>query len=1037
MFLTKISVKHPVFAAMMMMFIVIVGAFSFKKLGVDNYPKIDIPVVVVITTYPGASPDTVETDVTRRIEETLNSISGVDELTSTSYEGRSVVVAQFKLEVDGMLAAQDVRDKVSSIEQLLPDGVDKPRVVRFNPTDRPIISVALSSSAVPLPELTEIADQRIVKRLNVISGVGQATVVGGQSRQFEILLNRHDIEALGLSVDQVIASVQQQNQKYPSGTIKTKLTETTLQVDGRVEEPRDFMNLVIAKKGDLAIYVRDIATFKDGAADAESRALLNGEPSVAIDIVKSQEANTVAVAKSVKEAVKKLNDEYAGSGLTLRVIADNSLAIEESVEQVQATLIEGAILAVAIVFIFLGSWRSTVITGLTLPISIIGTFAVIQMMGFTLNTMSLLALTLSIGILVDDAIVVRENITRHLHMGKNHFQAALDGTNEIGIAVLATTATIIAVFLPVAMMEGIIGRFFYEFGMTVSVAVLISLFVSFTLDPMLSSVWYDPASQPNAKRGPVGRIFVKFEHAFDRLTERYVHFIKWTLNNRKKTLAGTLLVFIVSLFMVKMVGVEFAPKADQGRFEVAITGPTGSSLDYTTLKIKQVELALKEFPEVASTYSTINTGGSSGKHKGKVQVELVSFKERTRSTFDIEGPIRNRLSLIPGIEASVSQEGVGGRGKTLQISLLGDDDKVLEKISSGIMKKIQAIDGVVEIESSAEDTADAFAIKLRHDRAADLGVNLAKVAATIPPLVKGEDVTTWTASDGVSYDIVVRLPEDQRTSLDDVANMLVATDRKNDDGTTQMVRLNQFADITLTKNPMEIRRSDLAREVKISANVTGRPLGEVTAEVQKMLADEKLPTGYRHVFGGEAKNMANTVGPMLTALTMAIVFIYIVLASQFGSFVQPLAIMAALPLSLIGVILGLLASGSTFNMFSLIGFIMLMGLVTKNGILLIDFANQETRRGTAFIDALVQSGSVRFRPIIMTTLAMIFGMIPLAMAMSGGGAQRAPMAHAVIGGLISSTILTLVVVPVIASYLDQLSTWVKGYFKHPDEEAHG
>lgn len=1036
MFLTKISVKHPVFAAMMMMFIVIIGVFSFKKLGVDQYPKIDIPVVVVITTYPGASPDTVETDVTRRIEETLNSISGMDELTSTSYEGRSVVVAQFKLEVDGMLAAQDVRDKVSSIEQLLPDGVDKPRVVRFNPTDKPIISVALSSETVPLPELTEIADQKIVKRLNVVSGVGQATVVGGQGRQFEILLNRHDIEALGLSVDQVISSIRQQNQKFPSGSIKTKLTETTLQVDGRVEQPRDFMDLVVAKKGDLPIYVRDIATFKDGAADAESRALLNGQPAVSIDIVKSQEANTVEVAKAVKKVVETLNKEYADSGLTLRIIADNSLSIEESVEQVQSTLVEGALLAVAIVFVFLGSWRSTVITGLTLPISIIGTFAVIQMLGFTLNTMSLLALTLSIGILVDDAIVVRENITRHLYMGKNHFQAALDGTNEIGIAVLATTATIIAVFLPVAFMEGIVGRFFFQFGVTVSVAVLISLFVSFTLDPMLSSVWYDPASQPNAKRGPIGRIFVKFEHGFERLTNQYVRFIKWTLIHRKKTLAGTMIVFVASLFMVKLVGVEFAPKADQGRFEVAITGPTGSSLDYTTLKIKQVENALKEFPEVASTYSTINTGGSSGKHKGKVSVELVPFKERTRSSFDIEGPVRKRLALIPGIESSVSQEGVGGRGKTLQISLLGDDDKVLERIATGIIEKMGKIDGVIEMESSSEMTSDALSIKLRHDRAADLGVNLAKVAGTIPPLVKGEDVTTWTANDGVSYDIVVRLPEYQRSNLDDVENMLVATDRKNEDGTTQMVRLNQFADIVMNKNPMEIRRSDMAREVKISANVSGRPLGDVTAEVQKMLSAEKLPAGYRHSFGGEAKNMAQTIGPMLTALGMAVIFIYIVLASQFGSFVQPLAIMAALPLSLIGVILGLLASGSTFNLFSLIGFIMLMGLVTKNGILLIDFANQETRRGTSFVDALVKSGSVRFRPIIMTTLAMIFGMIPLAMAMAGGGAQRAPMAHAVIGGLISSTILTLVVVPVIASYLDQLSTWVKSHFKHPDQEAH-
>ncbi len=700
----------------------------------------------------------------------------------------------------------------------------------------------------------------------------------------------------------------------------------------------------------------------------------------------------------------------------------------------QTTLIEGAALAVAIVFLFLNSWRSTVITGLTLPIAIIGTLAVIDVLGFTLNTLSLLALTLSIGILVDDAIVVRENITRHLHMGKSHIRAALDGTNEIGLAVIATTATIVAVFLPVAFMDGIVGRFFYEFGVTVSAAVLISLFVAFTLDPMLSSVWYDPDAQPDAKRGPIGRLIARFDRGFEWLAGQYRHVIGWTLRHRFVTLLVTSGIFVGSLLMVPLVGAEFVPNTDEGRFQITISAPVGSSLDYTTAKVRQVEKALREFPEVETLYSTVNTGGTVGKHRATVLVALVPLEMRSRTPVTLAEPIRKRLSAISGIEVAILQTGLGGGESPVQLSILGDDRAILEKIATGLMEDMKKIPGLVDVTSSTRDVTSVLSVRLKREAASDLGIARSDLATALSPLIGGEDVSKWTDAGGNSYDIVVRLPGERRSDTTLLGELMIATGRTASNGAPLMVRLDQVAEITTVEAPAEIRRIENRREVLVSANITGRPLGEVTDELKTLTAARDLPDGYRIRFGGDAETMEETVGHMVTALAMAVIFIYIVLASQFGSFLQPLAIMASLPLSLIGVLIGLMVAGSTINMFSLIGFIMLMGLVTKNGILLVDFANRERKRGLTLNEALASAGIIRFRPIIMTTLAMIFGMIPLGMAVGGGGAQRAPMAHAVIGGLISSTLLTLIVVPTILSYIDSLTRRLARLLpKAPDE----
>ncbi|MBP2566479.1 AcrB/AcrD/AcrF family protein [Agrobacterium tumefaciens] len=1037
MFLTRISVTHPVFATMMMVALLVMGAFSLQRLGLDQYPNVDVPVVVVVTSYPGATPETVETEVTRPVEDALNAIGGLDEVTSTSYEGRSVVVAKFKLEVQSSAAAQEVRDKIAAIEANFPKDAQKPVISRFDPAAEPVLSVAISSTSLDVPALTTLADQRVVRQLTTVAGVGQATLVGARKRQIDVTIDETRMRALGIGINEVVNALRAGNTNSPAGSVVDPVSERTIQVQGRIEEPQALLDMVVARRGGAAIELRDVAKLSEGAADAESRALYNGQTALAIDIVKVQDANTVQVATDVRKRLDALNAELAPQNVQLRIVTDSSIPIRESVGQVQTTLIEGAALAVAIVFLFLNSWRSTVITGLTLPIAIIGTLTVIDFLGFTLNTLSLLALTLSIGILVDDAIVVRENITRHLHMGKSHLRAALDGTNEIGLAVIATTATIVAVFLPVAFMDGIVGRFFYEFGVTVSAAVLISLFVAFTLDPMLSSVWYDPDAQPDAKRGPIGRLIARFDRGFEWMAGQYRRAIGWTLRHRLVTLLVTSGIFIGSLFMVPLVGTEFVPNADEGRFQVNITAPVGSSLDYTTTKVRQVEKALREFPEVEMLYSTINTGGAAGKHRAAILVGLVPLDMRSRTPLSLAEPVRKRLSAIPGIEVTILQNGLGGGESPVQLSILGDDRAVLEKIAASLVEDMTKIPGLVDVTSSAKDVTSVLSVRLKPAAASDLGIAHADLAAALSPLIGGEDVSKWTDSDGNTYDIVTRLPAERRSDLASLGELMIATGRTAANGAPLMVRLDQVADIGIMPAPAEIRRIDNRREILVSANITGRTLGDVTETLQGLTAGLDLPNGYRIRFGGDAETMQETVGHMVTALSMAVIFIYIVLASQFGSFLQPLAIMASLPLSLIGVLIGLMVAGSTINMFSLIGFIMLMGLVTKNGILLVDFANRERRRGLSLNEALENAGVIRFRPIIMTTLAMIFGMIPLGLAVGGGGAQRAPMAHAVVGGLISSTLLTLIVVPTILSYLDSIiRRFARLLPKGPDETGH-
>jgi HAE1 family hydrophobic/amphiphilic exporter-1 len=1077
MWFTQVSLKNPVFATMMMLAIVVLGLFSYQRMQVDQFPNIDLPVVVITADYPGASPEIVESEVTKKLEEGVNSIAGISALTSRSYEGQSIVIIEFQLYVDGRKAAEDVREKISAIRPNLRAEVKEPRVLRFDPSSRAIWSVAVlpnlgersagppQASSAPsggsvvreatsvgasmsAVELTNWADQTLKKRLENVRGAGAVNIVGGTKREINVYLNPQAMESLGITADQVVNAVRNENQDLPVGSIRSLTQERVVKIDARAKRPEDFGKIIVARKNNVAVTVDQVARIADGAQEVDSLALYNGQRTLLLQVQKAQDENTIQVVDGLNKAVLEMK-AVLPPGLKLELVTDSSRPIRVGVENVRRTLIEGALLTVLIVFLFLNSWRSTVITGLTLPISIIGTFLFMNLFGFTINMITLMALSLCVGLLIDDAIVVRENIVRHVQMGKTPYQASMDGTREIGLAVLATTLSIVAVFLPVGFMGGIIGKFFHEFGITIVAAVLISMFVSFTLDPMLSSIWHDPAIDAHGKRGPpvtlydktIGRVTGWFDDATERLSEGYQSILRWALLHKIKTLLLALAIFIMSIFMVPLLGTEFVPKADFSETSLNFYTPVGSSLEATEAKAKQVEAIVREFPEVRYTLSTINTGNAQGKIYASIYVRLVDRKSRSRSVDQLSGVLRDRLKQVPGI--TVTHVGlldsVGGN-KQVEFSLKGPDLKELERLSRVVQDNIRGIPGLVDLDSSVKQDKPVIQVDVRRDVASDLGLSVSGIAASLRTLVAGQTVGNWRAPDDQTYDVNVRLSPESRNTQADLGRLpfMTSSTGSNADGSARIVRLSQVASIKETTGPNQINRRDLVREVAVNANVYDRSAGEVSDDIKVALAKTAFPPGYGYQFGGSTKNMADSFGYAISALVMAILFIYMILASQFKSFLQPLALMTSLPLTLIGVVLALLFFGSTLSMFSIIGVIMLMGLVTKNAILLIDFAIR-MREPTTDADghripgmernaALLVAAKVRLRPILMTTLAMIFGMIPLAFALTEGSEQRAPMGQAVIGGVITSSLLTLVVVPVAYCFMDDLAEWFRRKF---------
>ncbi|HEX6705917.1 MAG TPA: efflux RND transporter permease subunit [Albitalea sp.] len=1043
MWFTRVSINNPVFATMMMAALCVLGLFSYSQLRVERLPDIAPPIVFVAVPYPGASPEAIETELTRPIELALNGIAGVKMIRSNSFEGRSETVVEFQLSADMTRAVQDVRDKVAAVQANFPRDAKTPFVGRFDGDNaQPTVYLSLLSPDRSPRELSLLADQVVRKRLERVAGVARVDVGGLTVRQVRIDLDPQRLRAYQLTPSDVSAALARANSDVPVGLLTNSKEDTLVRVEGRVRDAKAFADVVVATRSNMVVRLADLGQLVEREREPTSLSRVDGVPAISFQVYKQQDANIVETGEGIKQATEEMRKAMP-PGVELKLVYADSDWVRDSLDGVKRTLIEGALLTVAIVFLFLHSWRSTIITGLTLPIAVVSSFVAVYAFGFTLNFMTMMALSLCIGLLIDDAIVVRENIVRHLHLGKDHRTAAREGTDEIGLAVMATTFAICAVFVPVAFMKGIVGKFFFPFGITVTVAVLVSLFVSFTLDPMLSSLWKDPPHNPLAKLPVLGQLMRGTDRVLDLmhgLYERLIHWVfsgeryrvfvppipayghpfdaqgrrdstqprRWrlaTLTHRGVVVLVGIASFASAILLTPLVGTEFIPETDNSYIQINVTMPVGTSLQRGSDKLAQIEAIVRRMPEVRLLSSTVGDTGNGSRNGGQLAIQLVKPSERKRSQKQLEEVLREALRPIAGIYAQVGQ-------RPIYVAMMGPDPAVLEAEILRLAEKVKAIPGVTDLETSVKPGLPAFAVRLKPDAVRELGLTASQLAASLRSFVNGDVATYWTAPDGEQVEVELRLPQASRESIAQLDSLPVAYAK---DGTP--IALSRVADIVPVVNPEIIKRQDLQRRQAIYAGVQGRPSGDVGAEVQKLVKETQLPPGYRFDVGGETKEQAEAFAGVLMALGAAVIFIYIVLASQFGSFVQPLAIMASLPLALIGVMLALLVTRTTLNLFSMIGLVMLMGLVTKNAILLVDFANHGRRAGLSVPEALLQAGLVRMRPILMTTAAMVFGMLPLALALNEGGEIQAPMGRAIIGGVITSTLLTLVVVPVLYSYL--------------------
>ncbi|HEV8363302.1 MAG TPA: efflux RND transporter permease subunit [Gemmatimonadaceae bacterium] len=1044
MFLSDVSIKRPVFATMMMVALVVLGVVSYKRLAIDEYPDITYPVVMVQTAYPGASPEVMERDVSRPIEESLNTVQGVRELTSTSFEGNSMVRVMLHLGVNPMEAQQDVISKVARVRRGLPPDADDPIVIRYDPNERAIMSIAIQSAERSIRDLTDLAEQIIAKRVEAIPGVGGVQVIGGTPRQIRVTLDHDAMVAYGVSPTQVSAALARENQEVPAGRVWRGEQEKLVRVTGRITDPLAFSDVVVSVRNGVPIKVRDLGRVIDGAAEPRSAAYMNQTRAVSIEVQKVSGSNTVEVADAVRNVTLEMGRTLPPD-ISLTVIRDDSVKIRHSLSDVQLTIMLGAVLTIMIIYLFLNSWRSTVITGLTLPVSIISAFFIMWVFNFTLNTMTLLALSLAIGLLIDDAIVVRENIVRHLEMGKDHDQAAREGTHEIGLAVVSTSLAVVAVFFPVAFMGGQIGKIFFQFGVTVAFAVLVSLFVSFTLDPMLSSKWYDPEVEHGGHeatrrktRNPIRRFAFAFDDAFERTAERYRNWLGWALKRRWWMVGAAAASIATSFALAGLLGFTWVPDYDSGEFDVSYRVPPGSRIDYTLAKGHEIAAFLRQQPEVDFTYLSIGGGFRGTGNSGQIYVRLKPRGERKKKLTDIQTELRAKLTQIPGVRPQIggNRSIFGGMGQPIRIYVQGPEPTRLKIAAEQVLQTIRAVPGMAEPQSSDEGEIPQLDVRVDRQQAWAAGLGINSIASTLQPLFQGQRATRWDDPNGYQHDVIVVYPDSMRVSPEDVARIPVLSSNIDPrSGQSATVPLSQVADIRAGVGPQQIERRSLERQISLSAGVLpGFNMGNVADAARDTINRIGLPTGYRTVFGGDVQNLEETKGYVLEAILLAVVFIYLILASLFGSFVQPLSIMLALPLSFLGVSLSLLITGGTLNVMSMIGIIMLMGLVTKNGILLVDFVNKEREKGVDRHTAILNSARIRLRPIIMTTSAMIFGMLPLALALGEGAEQRSPMAHAVIGGLITSTILTLFIVPCAYTLLDDLAAKVVKR-KPADEQA--
>jgi hydrophobic/amphiphilic exporter-1 (mainly G- bacteria), HAE1 family len=1018
--LADVSIRRPVFATVMVSVLAVFGIWAYPQIPLDQMPEVEFPIVTVTAVYPGADPETIESRVVDKLEEAVSTVNGIKTLRSTSMENVGLVVIQFELERKADQAVQDVRDKVSTALKDLPKDLEPPIVERLDINAAPILALALAG---PLPkrDLTALAKDNIKQKLQSINGVGGVDIIGKQEREFHVWIDPRRLESYGLAVGDVVQMLGAQNVEIPGGRLDLGKTELSVKTRGQVYSAHELENIIITAAGGAPVRIGDVARVEDGAEERRSYSTLNGTSSVTMLVRKQSGSNTVDVAHKVKAMVEKLRSQMP-KGVTLSIPNDNSVFTENMIHDVTFDLVYGAVLAILIIMFFLHDWRATLISATALPVSVIATFAFIKFMGYTLNMMTMLALSLSIGILIDDAIVVIENIHRHLEMGKSPLKAAAEATAEIGLAVMATTASILAVFVPVATMKGIIGRFFVQFGLTVAFAVTVSLFVAFTLTPMLSSRFL----RTHTGKGPIGRAIERF---LDAIEGGYRKILAAALDHRIVTVLLAIGVFVGSIVLLGAVPKEFMGTEDRSMFMVKIELPTGSSLTANEAFTESIATKLRTVPGVKDTLVTIGGTSQSEINRSEIQVNLVNRHKRKFSQTQAVEYVRkqfptwtDRKDIVVAVEPLNMTGGSNAafRSAVVQYNVRGRDYAELSKATDELMAWLKSQPGYVDVDVSYRGGKPEVAINIDRDRAADLGVPIASIASTVRSMMAGDKVSEISTG-GQRYDVRLKLDETFRQKAEDLLAFKIRST------TGQLVNMSSVVSITPGTGPAKIDRQNRQRQITVFANLAGdKTLGTAVDEINKE-AKAKIPSTMATDWAGMGDVMKESFGNLLGALLLAIIIVYLVLAAQFESFLHPFTIMLSLPLSMVGAFGAIYLAHSTISIMTLIGVIMLMGLVTKNAILLVDYANTLRRGGKNRRDALMAAGPVRLRPILMTTGAMIFGMMPVALALSEGSEQRAPMAIAVIGGLITSTMLTLVVVPVAYEIIDAIAERMLGH----------
>jgi hydrophobic/amphiphilic exporter-1 (mainly G- bacteria), HAE1 family len=1005
------AIRRPVSTVMLIVCLLVLGLMSYLNLPIELFPDVSFPIVSVSTTYPGASAREIETLVAKPIEDAVSALNGIEHITSTSSNGIAVVIVQFQLEKNIKDASNEVAEKVALVRKKLPVDADEPIIARVDPNATPVLFYAVTGRQ-SLSEITDFARDELKNELQKVSGVAEVSVLGGQEREIQIMLNPTLLAQYKITPAQVSARLQQENLDFPSGQIDTGKSVIVMRAVNAYKTASQIAQTPITVAGGKVLILADLGEVRDGFKDLSTRTWWNGQPAVVLSIQKQSGTNTVAMAHRLSEKVEKMSKKLP-PGMQIDLSFDTAKFIEEAKDGAMEELLVGSLLAVVVIFLFLRTIRGTIIAAIAIPTSIISTYTFMNMLGFSLNFMSLMGLSLVVGILVDDAVVDLENIFRHIEMGEPPFRAAINATNEIGLAVVATTFSIVAVFAPVGFMGGIVGRFFKQFGLTVSCAVLVSLLVARTLTPMLAAYFLKPMPAKHVD-----------EHAaaVKGIGGTYQSLLRWALRKRFTTIGIAIAIFISAIPIARLLPAGFAPKNDRDEFSIGVDLPSGNSLNQTSSILWEIARRVKTDPLVKSIL--ITSGSSRGaSDSGSVAVTLKSKKEgRRESSADVQTRLQKITQNIPGAIISYREtQGVDdGSGNTfdMNLSLQGDKLEDLQMVADTLVARLHKMPAVKVSKTSTGTPRQELHLSVDRRRAMELGITPLAVASTIRAASLG-DMASQMRLDNTNVDIRVRLNNAERYDFERLRSLPVQT------ASGAQVPLSSLAEINFEIGPTNINRYDRERQVMVYANaIPGASLSEIINPVTEELKKMQLPPGVSYKFQGQAERMKDSFANMAQAMLLAVIFIYLILASQFEHFLHPLTIMAALPLSFAGAFMGLFLANQELGLFTLIGIVMLLGLVVKNSILLVDYTITLLKGGMGRNDALLLAGPVRLRPILMTTIAMIAGMAPVAMKLTAGSESRAPMAVAVIGGLITSTLLTLLVVPVVFTLMDDFVKWI-------------